>query len=68
MIAAHATDPTTIPAICPPDRPSEEDFEEEPVLVLVLELELDVLDSLTLKHRTSVVKDAKGMYLISAQA
>lgn len=66
MIAAHATDPTTIPAICPPDRPSEEDLEEE--LVLVLELELDVLDSLTLKHRTSVMKDAKGMYLISAQA
>jgi C4-dicarboxylate-specific signal transduction histidine kinase len=55
-----------MPAICPPDRPSEEAFEEEPVLVL--ELELDVLDSLTLKHNTFVVKDAKGMYLISAQA
>lgn len=39
---------------------------DEPVLVL--ELELDVLDSLTLKHSTFVVKEANGTYVMSAQA
>ena len=54
-----------MPAICPPESPDDFDFDLLEDVAVAVEV---VSATDTLKQRTSVVKSASGMYVISAQA